>query len=247
MRLIVSLLVLMAVTVIACKEKEVLTYPALTDYYSLKVGRTYTYRMDSIVPSNFGASLVTKYYLAKDSVESQYTDPQGRTSFRIFRYITDTFQSQPWRYIATYVASFDNSKRWVEYLDNNLRYIVLREPITEGFSWKGNSFIDTKSGSSVLKYMDEWDYTYQDISSPFTVRKGKFDTTISVVQVNEVPPASSFNPTQYFQSDYSIEVYAKGVGLIYKDFLHKTWNFNSGTWSWEDGSYGIRLNLVSYK
>lgn len=253
MRLIVSFLILMGVVAAACNDKEVISYPALSDYYPLKVGRTYTYMMDSIKTINFGASLNTTYYLAKDSVESQFNDAQGRLSFRIFRYLRDTAQTKPWTYHATYVATFDDAKKQVEYVDDrNYRYIVLKQPVTEGYSWKGNSYIDTKSGSSLVKYMDDWDYTYGNIDQPFTVRKGRFDSTITVLQVDQVSPPGPFDPNSYQQTNYSVEVYARGVGLIYKEFIHKTWQktpTSQGYWDQDPNNltYGIKLNLRDHK
>lgn len=250
MRLLVISTMILCVVTVACNEKENLSFPPLTAYYPLQVGKTFTYRLDSILPFNFGTSLTTKYYLAKDSIESQFSDAQGRPSYRIWRFVRDTLATQPWRYTSTYVATIDNNQKWIEYVDNNLRFVALRQPITEGFSWKGNSFIDTRSGGSPVQFMDDWNYTYQDIDQPYTVKKGKFDSTISVLQVDEVSPPGPFNPCFYQQTNYSKEVYAKGVGLIYKEFLHKTWNISGGNCSggfWTDDSYGVKLNLVDYK
>jgi hypothetical protein len=247
MRSIVALLVLMSVIAVACNDKEVVNYPALTDYYAVKAGKTYTYRLDSTVRINFGQSLEVHYYLAKDSVESQFTDAQGRPSYRIFRYLRDTLLTQPWTYNATYIATIDNDKKWVEYVDNNLRFIVLRAPITEGFTWKGNSYIDTKSAGSLVQYLDEWSYTYQAVDQPFTVRRGKFDSTITVLQADEVSPPGPFSPGSYQQTNYSKEIYARGVGLIYKEFLHKTWQVTPPPAHWDDNSYGVKMNLVDYK
>src|SRR5687768_3706428 len=147
MRLILFLLVF-CVLAVSCNDKEVIGYPSLTGYYPLQPGKTFIYRLDSIVPINFGQTLETRYYRAKDSVESQFTDALGRPSFRIYRYITDSAGTQPWTYKVTNVVTIDENKKWIEYVENNLRFIVLRQPITEGFNWKGNSFIDTKSGNS---------------------------------------------------------------------------------------------------
>jgi hypothetical protein len=246
MRSLFVSLVLMGIIAFSCNEKEVLNSPPLTDYYPLQVGKTFTYRLDSIVPVNFGQQLQTRYYLAKDSVESQFTDALGRPSFRIYRYLRDTLQTQPWAYKVTNVVTIDNNHKRIEYVENNLRYILLHQPISEGFNWKGNSFIDTKSGGSPVKYLDEWNYTYMDINQPFTVRKGTFDSTISILQADEVSPPGPFNPSFYQQTNYSKEVYAKGVGLIYKEFLHKTWDLSPGP-HWVDDSYGVKLNLVDYK
>jgi hypothetical protein len=246
MRSLFVSMMLLGVIAIACNEKETANYPRLNEYYSLAVGKTFIYRLDSIVPINFGQALQTRYYRAKDSVESQFTDALGRPSFRIYRYITDSGGTQPWVYKVTNVATIDDGNKWIEYVENNLRFVLLKEPISEGFSWKGNSFIDTKSGNSPVKYMDEWNYTYMDIHQPFTVRKGTFDTTISILQTDEVSPPGPHNPSFYQQTNYSKEVYAKGIGLIFKEFLHKTWDLSPGP-HWVDDSYGVKLNLVDYK
>lgn len=243
--LIVSLL-LLGVIAVACNEKEVSDYPEMSDYYPVAVGKTFIYRLDSTVTINFGASLQTRYYRLKDSVESQFTDALGRTSFRVYRYITDSGGTQPWIYKVTNIVTIDETDRSMEFIENNLRFVVLRDPVNDGFNWKGNSFIDTKSGSSPVKYMDEWDYTYMDIDQPFSVRKGTFNETISVLQADEVSPPGPHNPSFYQQTNFSKEVYAKGVGLIYKEFLHKIWDLSPGP-HWNDDSYGIKLDLVDYK
>jgi hypothetical protein len=246
MRSLIVSMVLLSVIAVACNEKDVASYPKLTGYYPVAVGKTFKYRLDSILPVNFGQSLQTRYYMAKDSIESQFTDALGRPSFRVYRYLRDSSETQPWTYKVTNVITIDANNRRIEYVENNLRFIVLKEPISEGFNWKGNSFIDTKSGGSPVAYLDEWSYTYMDIGQPFTVRKGKFDTTITVLQADEVSPPGPFNPSFYQQTNYAKEVYAKGVGLIYKEFLHKTWDLSPGP-HWVDDSYGVKLNLVDYK
>lgn len=246
MRSIVVSLVILGVITVSCNEKEVLSYPPLTQYLPMQMGKTFIYRLDSTVTVNFGQQLQTRYYRLKDSVATQFNDASGRPSFRIYRYITDSAGLQPWTYKLTNIVTIDDNNKWIEYVENNLRFIILRQPITEGFSWKGNSFIDTKSGSSPVKYLDEWNYTYMDVGLPFTVRKGTIDSTITVLQADEVSPPGPFNPSFYQQTNYSKEVYAKGIGLIYKEFLHKTWDLSPGP-HWVDDSYGVKMSLVDYK
>ncbi|HEX6916204.1 MAG TPA: hypothetical protein VF145_13235 [Chitinophagaceae bacterium] len=246
MRSLVAIILTSLLAFTACKKSELLSYPALTEYYPLKPGKTFLYRLDSTVRLPFGTGLTVKYFLAKDSVESQFSDAQGRPSFRLFRFLRDTAQLQPWAYKSTIVVTIDNEKKWIEYIENNLRFIALHQPVTEGFSWKGNSYIDTRSGNSLVKYMDDWNYTYSNVNQSFTVKKGTFDSTITVLQVDEVSPPGPFNPSYYQQTNLSKEIYAKGVGLVYKEFLHKTWDLSPNP-HWVDDSYGIKLNLVDFK
>jgi hypothetical protein len=127
-----------------------------------------------------------------------------------------------------------------------MRFIKLRAPLREGYTWKAHSFIDTKSSSSTVRYLDEWEYAYRDVEKPYTILTKTYDSTITVFQRDQTDPAGPFNPNTYQQRDYGIEVYAKNVGLVYKDFLHWTWNVSSSTRGYEDGSYGIKLRLISH-
>jgi hypothetical protein len=202
--------------------------------------------MDSTITAAFGASLLVVSYIAKDSVESAFFDNQGRTSYRIDRFTTDTLQTQGWQYKSSYfVTPTANDIEVVD--DNNYRFIKLVSPITDGRTWKGNSYIDTKSAGSPVNYLDDWDYMYQNVNEPFAVLKGTLDSTVTVIQRDETIPEGPFNPEFYQQRNYSVEVYAKGIGLVYKEFLHTTWQTTPAPSSYEDGSYGIKLNLIDNK
>ena len=227
------------------KVSETISSASINEYSSLQVGKTYLYRLDSTITAAFGASLIVKSYQAKDSVEAAFTDNLGRQSFRIFRYIRDTSATQPWRFAATYVAI--PTDKTLEYVDNNMRFVKLHAPIKEGYTWKAHSFIDTKSTNSKVRYLDEWEYEYRDIERPYTVLRKTYDSTITVFQRDETVPSGPFNPAVFQQKDYGKEVYAKNIGLVYKEFLHWTWNVSSSNAGYEDGSYGVKLQLISHK
>ena len=92
--------------------------------------------------------------------QSTFTDNQGRLSYRIFRLIRDTSGLRPWQFAATYFAT--PTEQWLEYVDNNLRFIKLHQPVQDGYTWKAHSFIDTKSLNTIVSYLDEWQYEYRD-------------------------------------------------------------------------------------
>lgn len=230
---------------ISCtKEQENLGLLSIEAYYPLAEGKTYLYRLDSTVPVSFGSALVVKSYQAKDSVESSFQDNEGRKSYRIFRLLRDTAGKQPWQFAATYYATISNKK--LEYVDNNLRFIKLVEPVTDGYSWKGNAFIDTRSLNTPVNYLDEWQYEYGQVDEPYTIFGTRYDSTITVNQQDETTPPGPFNPANYQQRNLGVEVYAKGVGLVYKEFLHWTWQTSPPPAKYEDGSFGVKLRLISH-
>jgi len=235
---------LLVIALAGCgKESETLDTAALNEYFPLQVGKSYLYRLDSTIPASFGSALIVKSYQAKDSIESTFTDNQGRLSYRIFRTIRDTAGIQPWRFSATFVATQTNE--WIEYVDNNLRFVKLHAPVTEGYTWKAHSFIDTKSLNTTVSYLDEWEYEYRDVGQPYVGLTKTYDSTVTVFQQDETTPPGPFDPNNYQQKNFGTEVYAKGVGLVYKEFLHWTWQTTPPPAKYEDGSYGVKLRLIS--
>lgn len=237
-------ILLMVLVAFSCKkESENLNFVSISELNPLAVGKTFFYRLDSTVAINFGASLAKRSYIAKDSIESTFTDLQGRTNFRIFRYLRDTLSLQPWKFNATYSTTFNNDK--IEFVDNNLRYVTLVNPVSSNTYWKGNIYINTVLPSSYY-FLDNWDYQYQNLNENFTTLKGIIPNTYKVLQQNTQIPGA-FNPSVYNEKSYSVEVYAKGIGLIYKEFLHYIWQPTPTPAKYQDDSYGIKLNLIDYK
>ena len=235
----------------SCSEKKVeLNPPAIADYMPLQTGKYLIYQLDSTVLTQFGADTIVKHYRSKDLVDAEITDGLGRKAYRVLHMISDSAGTTPFVNNNTFMI-VPQSTDWTERVENNLRFMVLRNPIMEDFEWKGNSFIDASSINSPVRYLLDWSYRYQDVGKPFTVNGITYDNTITVLQRDEEFPEGPFDKTQpYKQWDYSIEVYAKGIGLVYKNFDHKVWQGpNPGGSSpgyWEDGSYRVIMSAIDH-
>lgn len=236
-------LLALVILILSCKKQtESLNVVTSNDLYPIAVGKSFTYKMDSTIPINFGDALEVHSYQAKDSIESTFLDATGRTSFRIYRYTRDTLATQPWIYAATYYATTTSQR--VEYVDNNLRFVTLANPVSYNTSWKGNAHINTVLPSTYY-YLDNWDYHYTDLDQPYTCLKGEIQNTYTVFQQNSQVQQGTFNPAFYDEKSYSIEVYGKGIGLIYKEFLHYIWQPSDS--KYDANSWGVKLNLIDYK
>ena len=216
------------------------------NYYPVSTGKVWIYRLDSTNIPAFGTSLVTNSYHIKDSVGSSFTDNTGRQSWVVYRFITDTLEQNAWQSLSSYyITPTDNDVEVVD--DNNLRFIKLTTPIRTGYTWLGNTYIDTRSATTPYQYFDGWHYMYTSVDSPYTTLSGIIDSSVTVFQRNETSPKGPFDPEFYQQRNYSVEVYAKGVGLIYKNFLHSVWQPTPEPARYADGSYGVILNLIQSK
>lgn len=230
---------------ISCKKENYnFTSESINDYYPLQVGKYITYDLDSTVFINFGQEDTIISYQVQDRVDAQITDNLGRAAYRIIRYIRqDT--SQDWAPNNTFMAV--PTANSIEYVENNLRFLKLELPIKQDFSWKGNSYIDTYSVNSDVQYLDDWDYIYDSIDVPLTINSLVIDSTIKVSERDEfLGQDPSIPGTQYAEKTYALEKYGKGIGLIYREFLH--WEFQGGQ-SGVPGyfvGYGVKLSITDH-
>jgi hypothetical protein len=229
---------------IACtKQNELYSTASISDYFSLQVGKYITYDLDSTVYINFGQKDTVRKYQVKDSVETKITDNLGRPALRIVHYIRKN-SGQQWIASNTFMAIATSTS--IELVENNLRFIKLVSPVKQEYTWKGNKYIDTYSLNSLTKYLDDWDYTYDSLDAPITLRGIVLTNTIKVNQRNEFLGQDPKLPsTQYAEKNYSIEKYAKNIGLVYKEYLH--WEYQ-GTQSGSPGytGYGVKLTMTGH-
>ena len=229
-----------------CKKTVEYSSPPLTDYLNLEVGKYIIYRLDSTQFTNFGQTTIYLHYQAKDEIDAAIVDNLGRPAFRVIRYLRDTAGLNPWTPNSTYMIV--PTEKSVEVVEDNFRYQKLMLPITEGFNWKGNTYISLYSNdlSWEFRYLDDWDYTYENVNLPYTVFNNQVvDSTITVNQRDEVSGHPT-DPNYYSEVNYSLEVYGKGVGLVFKDFLHWEYQPPTGGNPGYKLGYGIKLNMISH-
>ena len=234
-----------SVLMISCKkENEIFTSESVNDYYPLQVGKYITYNLDSTIYLAFGARDTVISYQAQDRVDAQITDNLGRPAYRIIRYLR-TDSTQDWMPDNTFMAVPTGNS--IEYVESNLRFLKLEMPIKENFTWKGNSYIDTYSTVSDVQYLDDWDYIYDSLDVPLTINSVNIDSTIKVDERDEfLGQDPSIPGTQYAEKTYSVEKYGKGIGLVYREFLH--WEYQGG----QTGvpgyytGYGIKLSIIDH-
>ena len=239
--LFLSMLILLFV--VACKKTYQYPSDPLSVYVPQQVGKYITYRMDSLVFFNFGTQDTIIKYLAKDVIDDSITDNLGRPSWRVVRYISDTTGTAPWTPIETYMITATNQT--VEVVENNMRFIKLVSPVVNGYIWSGNSYIDTKSSLSTVVYLDGWNYVYDSVGMPFTTNSEIVPSSVTIHQADD--SSGSLIDTVFSTRNFSEEVYGKGIGLIYKNFIH--WEYQPPNVNVPVGSfsgYGIKLMMVDH-
>ena len=226
------------------KETETIRVENMRTYYPMIIGKYITYRLDSTVYVNLGTVKAVHSYLIQDRIDSLISDNLGRPSYKIRRTIRSNSDTSKWTNLTSYLITLDQNK--IEVIQDNLRFIKLVDPVTNNTSWNGNSYINA-IGIPNLEYLNNWKYSYEQVRRPFTVNDISYTETISVKQQNDTLGIPS-DKSQYFEINYSKEVYAKSIGLIFKEFLHEAWqpaNVNSPSGYYESNSYGIKLTMIN--
>lgn len=239
---------LLSVTVVilfftACKKtSEVFQTAAISDYAPFTVGKYITYNLDSVVYINFGAGSVVRSYQVKYMVDAQITDNLNRPAYRIIRYIRKT-PANAFIPDATFEAI--NTDGSLEFKENNERYIKLKLPIRNGYSWKGNTYIDTYSLNSEVRYLDDWDYIYDSVGVASTVGTFNLENTLTVYQRDEVIGNPS-DVNSYSEINKGVEKYAKDIGMLYRLFFHSEYQPPTpGRGGYYQG-YGITLTMIDH-
>lgn len=232
--------------IFACtKENEVLDTEKIIAYYPLQIGKYITYKMDSTVYTNLGTKKETRSFVIQDKVDSIITDNLGRPSFKIKRLIRSKTDTTKWVNLTSYLVTPDSTR--VEVIQDNQRYLKMIAPIRNGFGWNAHVHINTISFPD-LQYLDQWRYEYQNVNTPQQFSSLSFPETVTIQQRNDTL-GNPNNTKFYFEVNVAKEIYAKKIGLIYKEFLHEAWqppNTNSSNGYFESNSYGIKLTILNH-
>jgi hypothetical protein len=185
------------------KEKQPVVYMGY-DYFPNNVGHYVIYQCDSIVANPTTSHIPpfdTFQYQIKEVIDSLYLNNQGQPTQRIVRYKrTDT--AIPWSNILTIEKVWTGTllTTMATRLEDNNNYIKLIFPLKINEQWNGNA----------MNTIGTWNYQYTTINTPAIVNGIRFDSTLSVLQINQ----SSFLGNQYYY-----EQYATGIGVIYRQVI----------------------------
>ena len=241
-----SFILAVTIFVFSCKKENTeLNFERIQNYYPITKGKYITYRLDSTVYTTLGTKKEVRSYIVIDVLDTSITDNLGKIAYVFKRSIRNSIDTTKWDLLTTYRVSIDSAK--IAVTENNLRFVKLVSPLREELTWKGNSFVNTNDNNN-LAFLDGWLYTYGKPNESQLINGNPFKETVSVFQKNDTI-GNPNDKKMYAEILYSKEVYAKNIGLVYKEFTHETWqppNANLVNGYYEEGSYGIKLSVIKH-
>lgn len=217
--------------VTACNKTETIELSKDYDYYPLRVGSSITYEIDSFIFSDVSYPLITIdtiHYQFKEKIDTVYKDNANRDAYRIVTYRRKDI-SYPWETFRVWSVVRESNR--IIKNEDDLHFIKLVFPIANLIAWSGNNQIVNDEEN---EYLQGWSYTYTQKNATYTYNGVSYDSCVQVTQLDD---------ENAIEKKYSIEQYAKGIGLIYKEqkFLGKQRNLSNG---WENPETGIWVRQV---
>lgn len=231
------------------KETEQFQTESLSDYLPLQTGKYITYRLDSTLFTNFGTVTTVHSYQEKHQIDQLITDNEGRPSYRVFRFVRDTNGTQAWQPSGTYFITPGTST--IEVVENNLRFLKLAAPIKQDNTWKGNRYLPSDPYGANYSFsnddnMADWDYTYTNTNESLTLNGTTINDVITIQQANESANAPVTVPSAYGYINYSVDKYAKGIGLVYEELTMWEYQPNPGGNGGYKTGFGVKRSMIDH-
>jgi len=213
----ISVLVIGVSVATGCKEGTEDPIAFGYEYFPTDSGRYVQFKVDSIAWNDFTipSTVDTFRFDIREINDSVFTDIAGEDATVLIRNRRDSANG------AWYIKDVWSMKRTnarAEKVEENERIVKLTFPIVDGAVWNGNLYNTN----------DPWEYELTKIGEPFTVNGFTFNETVTVLQTgnNDIPSGQT---EPLLNKQLGKEVYAKGVGLVYKELTILEANIVPGT------------------
>jgi hypothetical protein len=190
------------------------------NYYPLQINQVKEFFVTNIVHNSFGKD--TNTYFLKEIITDYNINMEGDTVYTVERY---------WKVDSS--LSYEIKDVWTSkknlsagYLnEENITYTKLIFPLSLNIYWNGNAFNN-------LGYQE---YSIESLNIPFQVNNVIFDSSLTVIQNYK---------SNLLEFENSKEIYATGIGLIYKEDVQV--EINSGNLSDITQGYEYYQEIINY-
>lgn len=183
----------------SCKKETVAPSSPDLNYFPTTVGMWSEYSVDSIIhadnDNNNDDSVYTYQYFIKEVIQESIIDGEGKPAQLIYRF-KKVNENDEYKFIEAWTQQLNSIGAYRT--ESNITYQKLGFPIRRNTEWNGNC----------KNIYDEQLYAYANLHKTFDINSLSFDSTISVLQIDE---------NNYIERKYGMEIYATGVGMVYKE------------------------------
>jgi hypothetical protein len=208
---------------VACKDDNAVPMDPGHSFFPLNVGSWVEYQVDSMWQDDILAIRDSVSYRLREKIHETYTDPTGRTAYRILRYVLNA--ESEWQVRDVWTAFADT--RYAEKTEENIRRLKLSFPVRTARTWDTNVY----NAERILEV------AFRDVDKPWTAGSLAFDSTVVVRNI--------LGPNAIERRDFE-ERYARHVGLVEKKGWETNTQFNSSTQQFVVRGFKYSMVVVAY-
>jgi len=238
---ILPIFLLVAVCIAAffsCKKVTISTADVTRNYFPLQLGKSVTYAVDS---TYYYGPPGTEYHV---SMYMNYAITDTVTINKMVWYMMNisnsAYATGPW--VPSSVVLMTISSDSLLYRQNQVQYIKMVFPVSNGLTWLGNTYAETQDSS--FAYFANWNYIYRNAGLSYFNGDVMFDHTVTVVEDSENVNYQDVDSLVPGHLTYAKEVYANNVGMIYREITHYT--FGPPDTVGNKNGYSVVMRAVEY-
>ncbi len=168
------------------------------DFFPMEIGRYQVYAVTDIDFVRTGVSDTSIYYL-KVEVTDSTKNADGSFIYYVAGSRRETIDVE-WQVDSLWQVHMNNYI--VKVYEENIPIVRLSFPIKEGRTWDSNAY----------NHFDENEFEIANVNDSFSANDSLFQNTVTVI--------NDYTAQNFVNYNSEIEVYAKNVGLIYKEIIY---------------------------
>ncbi len=227
---ILAIFGLFSLIMTACGSNESETLPNLgKEYYPLAIGQNATFDLDSVIydPLPTGTKIDTYRWQAREVLSDTLRSKAGQLTYVIDRSIK-TAASLSWTPRETFGTSLTSDYALLS--ENNLTYIKFPTYFNVGTNWDGNTLNDVATkldvaGEILEPFSKKWIFEVVSFGKAEKVGTKDYPDVLTI--------KAQSDPKILTEKRYSLEKYAKGVGLVYREIQILDTQKLDATIAWE--------------
>jgi hypothetical protein len=209
----------------SCSKEEVKPADIGLNYIPQLVGAYQVYSVDQTAYSEVAEPEVSHYEIMMEVVDS-FPDANSDYTYVIHRSKRET-SADDWQYLDTWSSTVNEQKAIVN--EENISFVKISFPVKKEKQWNGNEF----------NINDDDTYEMKSVDEPFTLGDQVFSKTIFIDQEDT---------EDLLIKDKRFEIYARDIGLIYKEVTHLIYCDDVGCFGQKEIKSGIifKQSIISH-
>jgi len=210
------------------------------DFAPFEIGKYIVYDVDSLYWDDLLRAQIPRRCQLRYDVADTFRDGAGRLSYVINVQIREN-ESVPYRpNDVIKVTPTANNLIWSQ---KNIDYIKLVFPVSNGESWNGNALIPLGDQDYEEFDNENWKYTYADFDQDYKPGAKLYEHTVTVNQIDDRLNDPDVDSTAYAYRNYAQEIYAYGVGMVFRERIYWVFQPQPGGSGYRKG-YSVIMRAV---